>query len=311
MMIRSLRLAVLSVVLAALALAGCGSDDATVGEPAAPSASDAGPLRISAIPDQDPDKLLRQFEPVAERLAEALGVEVEFVPVVDYEGAVNGFVAGDLDLVWFGGLTGVQARQQVAGSHALAQRDIDAEFTSVFIAGTDVGLDPIDTVDQLSEVAGHTFTFGSDSSTSGRLMPQDFLDQAGVTLDDLDGQPGFSGSHDATISVVEAGAFEVGALNSQVWDDRVAAGEVDLDKVMEIFRTPPYHDYHWVVHPAVEERFGTGMNDRIRTALLDITSDTPEGAAILEQFGAGAFIAADDGDYAQIEAVARAIGKLE
>lgn len=135
---------------------------------------------------------------------------------------MTGFAVGDLDTVWFGGLTGVHARLAVDGADAIAQRDIDEAFTSVFIARADAGIDPIADIDGLSVLAERSLTFGSESSTSGRLTPQSFLEQAGGAVDDLRGEPGFSGSHDATIELVAAGAFEVAAFNSQVWDDRVA-----------------------------------------------------------------------------------------
>ena len=268
-------------------------------------------LRIGAIPDQDPEVLQRQFDLVSDHLAEELGVDVEYVPVSDYQGAVSGFAVGDLDLVWFGGLTGVQARLEVDGAEALVQRDIDAEFTSVFIAGTDVDIEPIDDVAGLAAIRGHSLTFGSESSTSGRLMPQSFLTEAGVDVDeDITGEVGFSGSHDATIEVVEAGTFEVGALNSQVWDARVAEGAVDTDRVVEIFRTPPYYDYHWVAQPDLNERFGDGFTESVVDAFTGLDGADAEHGEILELFGAGAFIGTDNGNYAAIEAVGRSIGAI-
>ena len=183
-----------------LFLAACGSGDDTSSEAAEatdeaaapetdsgdeaaePAADFAGPLVIGAIPDQDPEVLARNYDLVANYLAGELGIDVQFEPVTEYEAAVTAFRVGDLDLVWFGGLTGVQARLQVDGAEAIAQRDIDEQFTSVFIASTDSGIDPISSVDELEVVSGRTLTFGSDSSTSGRLMPQSFLSDAGVPL---------------------------------------------------------------------------------------------------------------------------------
>ncbi|MEM8591851.1 MAG: phosphate/phosphite/phosphonate ABC transporter substrate-binding protein, partial [Pseudomonadota bacterium] len=174
-------------------------------------------------------------------------VDVEYVPVTEYSAAVTGFAVGDLDLAWFGALTGVQARLEVDGAEALAQRDIDETFTSVFIARADTGIEPFDTVAGLAALDGRSFTFGSESSTSGRLMPQSFLAEAGLDPEeDFTGAPGFSGSHDATLELVSAGTFEAGAVSSEVWDARVAEGVVDTNEVVEIFRTPPYFNYHWV-----------------------------------------------------------------
>ena len=299
--------ALLAALLAALLLlAGCGDDDED-----ASSGGEGETLVIGGIPDQDPDRLQRQFDLVADHLGDALGVEVRYEPVADYDAAVSAFRVGDLDLVWFGGLTGVQARLQVDGAEAIVQRDIDETFRSVFVAGAGTGIEPFDSVDGLATLAGRRFTFGSDSSTSGRLMPQHFLAQAGVELSDLTGEPGFSGSHDATIELVEAGSYEAGVLNEQVWDARLEEGTVDTTKVRELFRTPTYHDYHWVVRPDVADRFGDDIVERITEAFTSLDADDPADAEILELFGAGSFVPTDDGNYADIERVAREIGRIE
>ena len=268
-------------------------------------------LRIGAIPDQNPEKLNRLYGSLSDELSDSLNVAVRYVPVSNYAAAVSAFRSGSLDLVWFGGLTGVQARLQTPGAMVLAQRDIDAEFTSVFIANGASGLRPITSADQLVQLKGRRLAFGSESSTSGRLMPQYFLGESGVTMADLaGGAPGFSGSHDATIAVVESGAYEVGALNEQVWRSNVDEGRVDTDKVAVIWRTPPYVDYHWVARPDLDARFGKGFTDRVQSSLLSLTPATERGALVLELFGAKRFIPAQNEDYAKIEAVGRQLGKI-
>lgn len=270
------------------------------------------PLTAGAIPDQDPEKLQRLYTQLADYLEAELGVPVEYKPVTDYAAAVTAFRVGDLDLVWFGGLTGVQARLQVPGAQAIAQRDIDEEFHSVFIANTSSGLTEFTSEADLAQLKGRTFTFGSDSSTSGRLMPQYFMQKAGINPDtDFRGEPGFSGNHDATIKLVEAGTFEVGALNEQVWLDRVAEGAVDTSKVAVIWRTPPYYDYHWVISPEVDERYGEGFAEKVQAALVGLDPSIPEQKEILDLFGAEQFIPTANDNYAQIEEVGRQVGKIQ
>ncbi len=46
---------------------------------------------------------------MAAHLGRSLGVAAEYVPVTDYAASVNLLRTGDLDLVFHGGLTGVQA----------------------------------------------------------------------------------------------------------------------------------------------------------------------------------------------------------
>ena len=295
-----------AVLICLLAACGGAAQDPSASGDASPLA--AGPLVVSAIPDQDPQELQRLHGSVAGYLEQRLDVPVEYVPVTDYNAAVSLFRTGDLDLVWFGGLTGVQARLQTPGAQVIAQRDIDAEFHSVFIVNASTGLDPGDDVEDLDALRGLRFTFGSESSTSGRLMPQYFLDQAGVAEGDLAGAPGFSGSHDKTIDLVESGSFEAGVLNEQVWTSRVAAGDVDQDRVKLFLRTPGYHDYHWILGPSAAERYGEDFPDAVRAALLDLSPDDEQGAQVLDLFGAESFIPAEASDYDQIEQVARDLG---
>lgn len=297
---------ILLILVGSMLAAGC----APVAAPTSAERPER-PFTISAIPDQDPEKLQRLYGKISDYLSAELGVPVVYKPVTDYTASVTAFSIGDLDMVWFGGLTGVQARLQTPGAEAIVQRDIDANFRSVFIANVASGLSPFDDVSGLAQLKDHTFTFGSESSTSGRLMPQYFLSQAGVRLEEFKGEPGFSGSHDATIKLVEAGAYDAGALNEQVWNSRVAAGEVDLEKVIVLWRTPAYYDYHWVIRTDVEERFGDGFIERVRDAFLRLDANVAEHREILELFGAERFIPTESANYAQIEAVAREIGKIK
>ena len=269
------------------------------------------PLVTGAIPDRDPEKLQRLHGKLSAYLEAELGVPVEYRPASNYAATVAAFKVGDLDLVWFGGLTGVQARLQVPGANAIAQRDIDAEFHSVFVANKKAGVEPFDAITDLQRLKGLTFTFGSESSTSGRLMPQYFLKQAGVTPADFKGEVGFSGSHDTTLKLVEAGTYQVGALNEQVWQSRVAEGEVDLEKVEVIWRTPAYYDYHWIVRPQIEERYGKDIIEKIRQAFLKLDANVPEHAEILDLFGAARFVPTENANYDRIEAIGRELGKIQ
>ena len=306
------------LALLALAVAGCGDDEPTTraaegaeGADDVSTSSTVPPdpdrvLKISAIPDQDPAKLATINGTMAAYLTTTLGRKVEYVPVTDYAASVSLFKTGDIDMVFFGGLTGVQARLQTPGAVLLAQRDIDDAFQTVFIANTGSKLAAVDDVAGLAELEGKRFTFGSESSTSGRLMPEYFLDQAGLSsATAFSGPAGFSGSHDKTIDLVQAGTYDAGALNLQVWKKRKEAGTVDLTKVAELFVTPPYHDYHWMAGPETDERFGAGFADKMSQALLALDYTNPEQAKLLDLYGAKRFIATSADNYEEIEQIGR------
>ena len=294
-----------------LPLAACANTLDTSGTATNNSATQTKPLMTGAIPDQDPEKLQRQYTKLADFLQKELKVPVEYKPLTDYTAAVTAFKVGDLDLVWFGGLTGVQARLQVPGSEAIAQRDVDEKFHSLLIANKQSGLKPLKDTADLKQLKGHTFTFGSESSTSGRLMPQYFLQQAGLKLEDFKGEVGFSGDHDKTIKLVEAGTYDAGAVNEKVWLKRLEAKEVDLNKVKVIWRSPAYYDYHWVINPQVKQRYGNDFVKKVQNAFLKLDPKIPEQKEILDLLQANKFIPTQNSNYAQIEAVGREIGKIK
>lgn len=300
------RAVLLLFALVALFAAACGEETTAATGSATSATSGNRTLKISAIPDQDPAKLALINTSMADYLSGELGVKVEFVPVTDYAASVSLFKTGDLDMVFFGGLTGVQARLQTPGSVLVAQRDIDDAFQSVFIASTASGIDPVADVKQLTALKGKRFTFGSESSTSGRLMPEYFLDQSGISSDkDFLGPPGYSGSHDKTIDLVTAGSYDAGALNLQVWKTRKEKGTVDLTKVREVLVTPAYHDYHWVAGPKTNERFGAGFTDEVTQALLALDVNDVEQGKLLALYGAGRFIPTTAANYTEIEQIGR------
>ena len=259
-------------------------------------------FKIGAIPDQNAADLARNMDSVAQYLQEKTGIKVEYVPSVDYAALVTAFERGEIHLAWLGGLTSVQAMSLVEDAEAIAQRPRDEEFHSVFVAQKNLNLDGIE------DVKGHSFTFGSESSTSGHLMPRYFLLENGIDPEkDLDGAPNYSGSHDKTYKLVESGTFQTGALNEAVWESAVEEGKVDVNKVDVFYTTPSYYDYNWTIN-SVDPVFGEGTKVKVKTALLSMGSEQKE---ILDFFETDKFIETKNENYSAIEAVAKQLGIIK
>lgn len=260
---------------------------------------------FTAIPDQDETALRMRFNQIAEYLQSHLGVEVKYVPVKSYAAAVTAFKNDQVQLAWFGGLSGVRARLAVKDSQAIAQGEEDKAFSTYFIAHSSTRLGKSD--DFPAEITDKTFTFGSKGSTSGRLMPEFHIRRHfGKSPDEVFKRVGFSGDHSRTISLVQSGAYEVGAVNFKVWDKELAAGKIDTSKVQVIWATPPYPDYNWSIRGDVDERFGAGFTTKVQQTLLGL-----KDPKLLEQFPRAAFIPATNVDYTPILEVGKEIGLLE
>ncbi len=258
-------------------------------------------FRITAIPDESPTELARKAAPLAKYLEKKLGTKVEFTPVTDYAAAVEALVNKQVDLAWFGGFTFVQASQRSGGKVVpLVQREEDEKFRSVFITSNPA-------IKSLADLKGHNFSFGSQSSTSGHLMPRSFLLAAGVDPDKDMKRVAYSGAHDATVAAVASGKVDAGALNISVWDKLVADHKVDPAKVRVFYTTPTYYDYNWTVHAEMP----AAQREKLLRAFTELSPETPEGKEILGLQRATRFIPTKAENYKGIEAAAHNAGLLK
>ena len=258
-------------------------------------------FKMTAIPDEAPTELARKAAPLVKYLEQQLGMKVEFTPVSDYAAAVEALVNKQVDMAWYGGFTFVQANIRSGGKVIpLVQREEDEKFRSVFITSEA-------DIKTLADLKGKTVSFGSQSSTSGHLMPRSVLLQANIDPDKDFKRVAYSGAHDATIAAVAAGKVDAGALNISVWDKFVADKKVDPSKVKVIFTTPAYFDYNWTVHADMP----AAQREKLTKAFLALSAATPEGKEVLDLQRATRFVPTKAENYKGIEAAGRNAGLLK
>ncbi len=258
-------------------------------------------LRVTTIPEEAATEQVRKFTPLASYLEQALGMKVEFTPVSDYPAAVEALVNKKVDLVWFGGFTHVQANLRSGGKIVpLAQREEDTRFQSVFIAKTDSG------IKSLADMKGKQVSFGSQSSTSGHLMPRSFLLAAKIDPEKDFKRIAYSGAHDATIASVVSGKVDAAALDITVWKKFVAENRVDTKALDVFFTTPTYFNYNWSVHADMPK----ALQDKVKAALLGLDPAKPDQAEILKLNRATRYVPTTPENYKGLETAARSAGLL-
>jgi len=259
-------------------------------------------FKVTTIPEEAAQEQVRKFGPIVRYLEGKLGMKVEFVPVNDYPAAVEALVNKQVDMVWFGGFTHVQANVRSGGKIIpIAQREEDTQFKSVFIAKTNSG------IRTLTDLKGKQVSFGSASSTSGHLMPRSFLLQAGIDPERDFKRVAFSGAHDATIASVVSGRVDAAALDITVWNKFVNEKRVDTNDVNVFYTTPGFYNYNWSVHADMP----AALRERVTKALLDISPNDPLGKEILTLNRATRYIPTRAENYRGIEAAARSAGLLK
>jgi len=259
-------------------------------------------LKVTTIPEEAATEQIRKFGPLTKYLERTVGMKVEFTPVNDYPAAVESLVNKQVDLVWFGGFTFVQAHLRSGGKIVpIAQREEDTQFRSVFISQTDSG------IKTLADLKGKQVSFGSASSTSGHLMPRSFLLEAKIDPEKDFKRVAYSGAHDATIASVVGGRVDAAALDITVWRKFVDEKKVDTAKVNVFFTTPPYFNYNWSVHADMP----AALRDRITKALLDLSLANPEGKEILTLNRATKYVPTKAENYKGLEAAGRSAGLIK
>ena len=258
-------------------------------------------FRVTTIPEEAATEQVRKFTPIANYLEKRLGMKVEFTPVTDYPAAVEALVNKKVDLVWFGGFTYVQAQIRSGGKIVpLAQREEDTKFQSVFITKTDSG------IKTLADLKGKQVSFGSQSSTSGHLMPRHFLLQANLNPEKDFRRIAYSGAHDATIASVVSGKVDAAALDITVWRKFVSENKVDTKAVDVFYTTAPYFNYNWSMHADA----AADLRAKVQKALTDLDPATAEGKEILQLNRASRYITTSPDNYKGIEAAGRSAGLI-
>lgn len=274
-------------LLAALA-AGCGGG----------ASSESDTLRVGLIPNQNPEEVEAQYEPLEEYLAKELGGKVELSVPTTYNAVVESMVSGKLDLAYFGGLTYVQARQR-ADVHPLVTEINPAtgttKYRSLIIAPANGD------VREVEDIKGKTFAFGSVSSTSGSLYPSIMLKEAGVDYrTDLE-QKIYTGGHDTTAQAVVNGRVDAGGLEDRILADLEKEGIVDGDKIRVVQESEPIEGYPWVVRDALSDE----REEEITSAFLNI-----EDPKLLDLLRADGYEKVGASDYDDIEKQAKSLDLL-
>ncbi|CAN5591420.1 MAG: phosphate/phosphite/phosphonate ABC transporter substrate-binding protein [Rubrobacteraceae bacterium] len=274
-------------VALAFIFAGCGG-----------GSGDEEVLQIGMIPNQNPEEVEAQYEPLGEYLSEELGMEVEVSVPTGYPAVVEAMASDRLDLAHFGALTYVQAKERTEVEPLVTEVNTytgTTNYRSLIIVPTDSDIEDV------SELEGETFAFGSVSSTSGSLYPAIMLNEAGVDYrTDLE-ETVYTGGHDATAQAVVNGSVAAGGIEDRILYDLQREGIVEEDAVRTIDESEDVEGYPWAVRSDMDD----DLKEDIAEAFIAI-----EDPDLLDLFRAEGFERVEDSDYDYVDEQARELDLL-
>ena len=256
-------------------------------------------LRVGVLPDESREKLLQRYTPLFDYIAEEVSISYEIVVPDNYDHLLELFHNKQVELAYFGGFTFVKAHT-IDNAVPLVMRDVDTRFTSYFLVKANNPLTKI------ADFKGKTFTFGSDLSTSGHLMPRYFLKEMGIVPEDFFSKTGYSGKHDLTASQVRDGKVDLGAANHAVVNTMYQDGRLSKNEVRILWETPPYPDYVWALRSEIDKTLAL----KLRDAFLGLSLSDKKQSEILTNVNAGAFLPASANDFSRLKVIVSELGLL-
>ncbi len=256
-------------------------------------------LMIGLLPDDNTEVILERFEPVRQRMQKEIDCAVKVaIPAIGknhtYEDLVKYLIEGKIDLAYLGGFSYVKVASKIPTT-LIAMRKKDTKFRSYFIAKRSLN------IESLTDLKGHSFAFGSSSSTSGHLMPRHFLMDKGINpVKDFKGKEIFSGTHGNTLRMVISGQVDAGVLNSNVYDRYLQEGKIDTDKVEVVWVTPGYPDYIWVA----SETLNKTVKNKLSNFFINLTPGSLEDNRILKSLEANYYISPKPKMFSKLKEVA-------
>lgn len=260
-----------------------------------PIAPDLQTLRVGFPPDENPAEIIRKNQPLLEYLKQATGfVKVEIIVPETYTAAIEEMAQGNLDMVYFGGLT-----------YVLAKRDVDiTPIVRGKVGGTTDNFSYIITrkdsgIKHIKDLTGRHFVFGDVASTSGHLIPHQALRKHGIDPNADFSKLEYTGAHDKTAYAVFQKKADAGAMNSRLFPILVEQGKIDGQQMMILWKSEPFADYPWAVRTAL----GADIISRLTNAFVSLKDEK-----MLKLLKVEAYEKTTDADFNNIRTAAKTLG---
>jgi phosphonate transport system substrate-binding protein len=214
------------------------------------------------------------------------GLPIDYILYSNYDRQVEALLAGQIDIAWNTNLAWLKVCRRTGDRcRALAMRDVDADFKTVFVARADSG------IADLADIRGKRLALGSADSGQAAILPVEFLREAGVDAQgecrvirfNLDvGKHGDTGTSELEVlGALRDGEADAGAMGDTTWIRQVAEGRVDPTQIRAIWTSPGYCHCNFTVL----EEFPDDVGRRWTDALLRMTYDNPRWRELMDLEG--------------------------
>ncbi|WP_261130061.1 phosphate/phosphite/phosphonate ABC transporter substrate-binding protein [Bacillus sp. Marseille-Q3570] len=280
--------ALLFAALLVIGLTACGtsSDSGSTGKD-----GEVKKLVMGFVPSQDSDEIADTVEPLADKLGEELGVEVEGKVMTSYSALVEAMGSNQVQIGFLPAFGYVLANDKHGVEVILkSERFGSGTYKAQYVVRADSG------IESLEDMEGKTWAIPDLTSTSGFLFPAaQIMDEFGVE----DVQSGFfsntveAGGHDNAIISVYEGDADV----ATTFDDARTTVEEDYPDVMDKLKVVGYTDEIPNDTISVTKELSDEWQKKIKDTFLSFNEDEKMIEIMNEVYSWDAIIEAEDSEY--------------
>lgn len=261
-----------------------------------PRCDDPRVLRVALIPKSQVQRQQQEFAPLQRALEKALQRRVEVATAPSYGAVMEGLLSDSVDLAELGPASYallVQRNAAVVPFAALSGKGEQARvlgtYRSVLIARRDRGLA------QLADLRGLTLSLTDPASTSGNLVPRQFVaQQTGTSVEHYFRRVTYAGSHDRAIEAIRKGQVDAGFVSRTRYDEAIRLGRISADEMAILWQSQALPLDPFVLR----SRLCPGVQEKVRAVFFQ-----PEPLrALLQARGAERFVPVSAADYQGMQA---------
>lgn len=301
---------------AVLALSSCSSSESS-----SDALNDNGfpeTITLAAIPAENSADMKASYEPVIKMLEKETGSTIEFVQASDYAGVVEGMIADNVDLAFFGPfayvVAGINGAKITPLGAVIEEEGAQPGYQSYGLAKSDNT-----SINGLADFAGKKVCFVDPGSTSGFLYPSAGLIEEGVITSGSEADisaamtPIYAGGHDASALSIKSGDCDAGfAYDSMVDETMIQKGDLAPGDLKTVWKSEMIAGSVF----AANDSLGTEAIDKLKTLFTEkanVPNFESEGfcegdACLITDERAWGVVAVDDSAYDGVRKVCEVTG---
>lgn len=286
----------IAVCLCAAVTPGCGKEKTPVPRHPPPNIT----LLIGLTPEHNLFKQMRRYEPLADYLSKKTGVRITLKVLTYHGNVIDNFTSMKLDGAFFGSLSYALAHAKL-GVVVLARPeypDGTSTYHGVVFVRKDSGIRSV------RQMKGKRLALVAKATTAGYLFPWIYLKRGGVRApESYFREIYYTGTHEGTIDDILAGKADIGAAKHTVYNRSAAENPRVERELMILARSDDVPENALALRKDIEG----SLRGKLLRALIAMHAD-PEGAKVLNAFGARRFIETTDDDYNPVLTYTKELG---